>query len=305
MPRNLVTAVRQTFKHSPLYPLMRRRRFHAYCVGGPKTGTTSIALMFRRHYLAAHEPLGAGTMDRVLAAHRGSASRSELARYLKWRDRELYLEMESSSPIAVFSGILAEIIPESKFILTVREPRAWLDSMINQQLKGRRQWQKAERPGPRATFFPALHDIVCAGTGRPRSVGERVLEENGLYSLHGYLSWWASHIRQVLESVPSGRLLVVRTESLSSATERIAGFVGVPVENLDREGQHANRASERSNLLRQIDPDLLDAEVELHCREVVDLIARLHPESAAGLLDDRSPADAPAGEERGAVATQG
>jgi hypothetical protein len=51
-----------------MQPAKPQRRFHAYCIGAPKTGTTTIAAMFRRHYKAAHEPAALTTNRLVIAA---------------------------------------------------------------------------------------------------------------------------------------------------------------------------------------------------------------------------------------------
>lgn len=272
MTTSALATLRSRIRHTPLFPLIRRRRFHAYSLGGPKTGTTSIALLFEKRFRAAHEPLHAGTMEHVLGALTGAKGRDELVRYLRWRDRELYLEMESSHPTAVFVELLVELFPQSKFILTVREPRSWLDSIINQQLNGRRQRARMTSPGPRAAFFPALHEIVCRAGHFPFASGESVLEEHGLYPLDGYLSWWAEHNRRVLEAVPRERLLVLRTESLSSEVDRIADFLGVPAAELNLSRQHSNQAAQRFGLVDRIDAELLAQKVEYHCASVYELM---------------------------------
>lgn len=91
---SLNATIKARIRHTPFFPLLRRRRFHAYSLGAPKTGTTSIAFLFEQCYSAAHEPLHAGTMEHILGVLRGERSRNEIKRYLRWRDRELYLEME-------------------------------------------------------------------------------------------------------------------------------------------------------------------------------------------------------------------
>ena len=270
--------LKSRLKHSPIYPLLRKRRFQAYCVGGPKTGTTSLAQLFQGGYNAEHEPLHAGTMEQVLAALDGSTSRGDLTRYLRWRDRELYLEMESSHLLAVFIESLVDLFPDSRFILTVRDPRSWLGSMITQQLNGREHWAHQTTRGPRAAFFPALHRHLVGGDQHRRWPGEEVLEEHALFPLDGYLSWWAEHNRTVLEAVPSHRLLVVRTERISQEIGRISDFLGVPAATLSREGEHANRAPKRRGLVDRIDPDLLADRIEHHCAAVLELVRRAIPQ---------------------------
>lgn len=274
MIRSTSASLRSRLRHTPLFPLVRRRRFHAYSVGGPKTGTTSVGALFTGRFRAAHEPLHAGTTEHVLAALTGSVARDDLARYLRWRDRELFLELESSHLVAAFVDLLVELFPAAKFILTVRDPRSWLASMVNEQMKGRRHRASSAASGPRAAFFPAFHDIVCKADQFRHGAGEEVLEAHGLYTVAGYLTWWADHNRTVLEAVPADRLLVVRTEALSDEINRMADFVGIRPSDLNVARQHSNRAAAPDDIIRQIDAELIAARVEQHCAPVLGMLER-------------------------------
>jgi hypothetical protein len=216
-------------------------------------------------------------MEQVLATFDKSEGRVERDRYLRWRDRELYLEMESSHLAAAFVESLVELFPTSRFILTVREPRSWLNSMLTQQLNGREQWARQTAPGPRAEFFPALHRHLLGGEQHRRWPGEEVLEEHALYPLDAYLAWWADHNRGVLQAVPRERLLVLPTSSISRETSLIAEFVGVPVASLSRRGEHSNRAPKKHQLVDRIDPSLLADRIAHQCTSTSDLIRQALP----------------------------
>lgn len=45
---------------------------------------------------------------------------------------------------------------------------------------------------------------------------EESLRGRGLYTVRGYLSFWSDYNRRVIETVPSSRLLILRTDSISS-----------------------------------------------------------------------------------------
>ncbi len=131
---NLYGALKSGVKHTPLFPLLRRRRLHAYVLGPPKTGTTSLSEIFRPRFRAEHEPLSVRTRDYVRFAHEQKRPMDELIRYLRWRDRELYLDVEASHPMTVFADLLARTFPDARFIVSFREPLSWLGSIINMRL---------------------------------------------------------------------------------------------------------------------------------------------------------------------------
>jgi hypothetical protein len=170
------------------------------------------------------------------------------------------------------------MFPRAKFVLAVREPRSWLDSIINQHRKYPLHEPHPAYHKPKMAFFRALHDLYYKYGQYKYSPGERVLEKHGLYTLDGYLSAWAEHNRLVLASIPSERLLVLRTELLSMEIERLAQFLEIPLHTIDLEQTHAHVAPKRYRLLDEIDPDLLDHKIHTHCRPVLDLLAEVAPD---------------------------
>lgn len=263
------TPASRLIKTSPLWVVLRPRRFHLYCVGAPKTGTMSMAQLFRKYYRAAHEPGMAALAGVVEATYAGAIGRQELRRFLRAHDRERRLEMESSHPIALFCGELVQVFPEAKFILTVRDCHSWLDSAINQHLGDLRH------PDPhQPAYWKRLNDLYFGRAGG-HPPAERVLEQAGLYTLDGYLSFWAAHYRRVLDAVPEDRLLVVRTDRLSRELDRIARFAGIPADTLDATRRHSHRTAAKYDLVAQIDRAYLDEKVDRHCAE---LMRRFFPE---------------------------
>lgn len=265
-------------KRSPIRPLLQRRRFHAYCLGAPKTGTTSISMMLRRHYRAEHEPLGAGTLELVQAALRDGAAQDDIEARLRRRDRELYLEMESSHPMTVLAGPLAAAFPAARFVLVYREPRAWLDSIINMRLeRAVHRFDRTPRPD---NIFWLVNEYFYRSRYPVHPPEERLLETLGLYTLDGYLSGWARHHALVLDNVPPDRLLVVEVSDLTRHPERLARFLGVAPESLDRSAGHANRATGNHAVLDQLDPALIEARIEQHCGALSATLQRLRQEWA-------------------------
>ena len=99
---------------------------------------------------------------------------------------------------------------------------------------------------------------------------EQILAQHGLYTLDGYLSSWAEHNKEVLAKVPKSRLLMVRTHEISTEIKRIAEFVGVPPETLNREKSHSFKAKEPFNILSSIDKYFLEEKINIHCKSLMN-----------------------------------
>ncbi len=256
----------------------RPRRFQAFGVGTPKSGTRSLAGLFERSYRAAHEPEAESLVEMMDLVARQQLERERVARFLRRRDRRLRLELESSHPTAFFLEILLDEFPDARFILTIRDCYSWLESVWGQFLR------LPQRES--MVFWSRMRDAYYRPDRFQHAPEERVLADHGLYTLDGYLSFWERHNAQVLTLVPSERLLVVRTHEIQRDAGRIASFLGVPAESLDPSRSHLNRAQSTRGLLWQIDPGFVERKADLYCRA---LMARFFPEIRS--LDDvRSPA---------------
>jgi Sulfotransferase domain len=233
------------------------RRVQLYCVGTAKSGTHSVASMFASQLRSSHEAESDYFIDLIIAANDGKASRQRLASVLRARDRRLWLEVDSSQLNYFVVDLLVELFDHAKFILTIRDCYSWLDSLINHQLARRvsRSWQRM-----RDLRFQSrlLHPPE-----------EASLQQRGLYTLDGYLSYWATHNRRVIEIVPPDRLLIVRTHEISKDAPRIANFARLPIETADGEKSHTFPARARFNVLAEIDADHLERKVHEHCRTIM------------------------------------
>jgi hypothetical protein len=237
---------------------MKPRRFHAYCVGTAKSGTHSIADLFRINYRAAHEAESEELINTLLDTWNSPINKEALIKYIRARDKTLYLELDSSQLNYFLIDILIKEFPDTKFILTIRDCYSWLDSFINHQLA---------RPCPpnwlRMRDFRFKHS-------RFKYAEEQILAQHGLYTLDGYLSYWAEHNREVLAKVPKSRSLMVRTHDISTEIKRIAEFVGVPPETLNREKSHSFKAKEHFNILSSIDKYFLEEKINIHWKSLMN-----------------------------------
>jgi hypothetical protein len=253
-----------------LRPHVRPRRFHAFGVGGPKTGTHSLAAVFSR-YRAWHEPLIVHFMQIIMARVQGDLSDSAARARIRRLDRRMWLELNASYTNYFLSDLLLDEFPRAKFLLTIRDCYSWLDSMFN-QLLGRSHGKF------QAQFHSWYIDSLSPGS---HQTGDRVLAERGLWPLDVWLRAWNQHNARILALVPSDRLLVVRTEDIRRDIPRLANFLGIPPDTLDRGRSHEYKAEAKFGLLSAIDQNYLHECVAERCG---DLMKRFFPE-IRGLSD--------------------
>jgi len=236
----------------PVTPPLRSssdRRCHVIGVGIAKSGTRSLAGLFSRYH-SVHEFDAAGTIQRVTSG----VPMDDVSWVSDREARSGFLECDSSQLHHWHLPGLVRAFPTARFVLTIRDPRAWLDSLFNHRLaRGMSPvwWPIEERRfGPRSTDFDGP---------------ERLLVEMGRPSLAGALSFWAEHHQRVLEVVPPARLLVLRVERLGDEAKRIAKFVGVATETLTPEIAHQNTARARFHLLDRLPAAHLESTLQKHC----------------------------------------
>lgn len=232
------------------------RRLHAYCIGAAKTGTTTVADMFRGGFRAAHEPATSATNRLVIDALEGRIGAAELEKRLRERDLALNLELEAAHPLGYVGGVLARTFPEARFIVTLREPRAWLESRLNYHFRARpKEWEEY-----RDYFWTRRH--------RGWAATEKPLEELGLCSLDTYLQQYADHYDRVLGEVPAERRLLLRTHELDAAPPKLATFLGIPAGALVV--THSRESRAKIAPLETMDPGFVTGRIWHHCRWLIE-----------------------------------
>jgi hypothetical protein len=232
----------------------------------PKTGTSSLARIFKLHYRAAHEPEWDRLIPRIIDVRAGRMSRAALDRYILKRDRRLGLEMDVSHLNYWVIESLVTAFPEARYVFTIRDPYRWLESSVNSQLFRHR---------PKDPSRQRLQPIRHGGRAPDDPTMEKCLANLGLPSLNGFLGYCSEHNRKILKTVPMEKMLVIRTEQITDSMGEIAGFLEVPLETLDQNQTRLNEARGKSDVLSSIDPAYLDAVIRKHCE---DLIAEFFPD---------------------------
>src|SRR5579872_1480275 len=241
------------------------RSFRAYNVGLAKTGTRSMAGIFGR-YRSLHELLFPETVQAVADRRSGALSEQQFRAFIRWRDGLTQLDMDSSSFNCYYVDVLAEEFPDARFVFVVRDCFSWLDSFMNMVLHiggAMDSWMVSYigwflGPG----YLPDLAD-------HEEELGRRLPDMID----HG-LRYWAEHNRFVLQHLPAGRSLILRTDDFSRSIPEVARLVGVPPETLTPNLSHLNQADGKYHCLQMVDRSVVRETYERYC---VELMRELFP----------------------------
>jgi Sulfotransferase family len=239
------------------------RRFQAFGVGIPKTGTTSIGGLFA-NYRSAHEYRFQETAAAIAGYKTGQIDREQFRSFLLHRDREGALEMDSASLSFAYVDILVEAFPDARFIFTIRDCYSWLDSLINMCLSFGGTW-------PEGSERMWEYGYAILGVRLPRAViaSPEALLSRSEEVIDAFLRLWANGNRAVLESLDPKRFLVLRTPEIAASIGRIAAFIGIPAGSLVAQNSHMFPSRVKFDILRRVDSSVLTAKVEEHGSELM------------------------------------
>ncbi|MDZ7693143.1 MAG: sulfotransferase [Balneolaceae bacterium] len=236
----------------------KNRQFHVFCVGLPRSGTHSLANLFRLNYRADHEPYHGATVKLLIDLYKNKISKDRIINHLKVKDEILQLELEAAHYLYKLVPELVSLFPESKFILTVREPRSWLESEINMNYRSVRGkiWSRLEYARYDKYGFeykiPKLKNI------------------KGVYPISSYLHYYLEHIDLVLKSVPPERLLILDTFNLNGSIDKLCDFTGADKKRLNFTKIHSSKNSEKQiHLNESVSEDVLNKKIEDICKKYI------------------------------------
>ena len=238
-----------------------KRRIHAYCVGTPRSGTASMAGIFSSCYRARHEPYEKEYLTIIYALQKGLISKEYFRRRVIYLDNNLQLEFNSSYLNSWLLDVLVIEFPSAKFIFTIRDCYSWLNSFINLLL------------GPYRPTTHGQNNFLNMAMGKKThryAKEEKILYENGLYTLDGFLSYWAKINNEILATVPKSRIMVVKTHEIITKMNEIADFLNIPLKTIDLTKSHSNKSMRDFDILSKIDKDYLSSKVNLHCKVLMD-----------------------------------
>lgn len=240
---------------SLFWPRATPRQARLYCIGAPRTGTHSIAAAFDRSIRARHEPEFRATTKLVLARQRDALSPDEVRRRLRKRDERLRLDVDSSHANVFLADALLAEFHDARFVLTVRDPFAWLDSALDHSVSSR-HWSRADREYLEFWFDPANH---CHGPH------DALLRDLGLPSIDAHLAAWTRHNETALAAVPADRLCVVETGKITQRLPELAAFAGLAPDRVNPRFRPQGEARARHGVLARIDRAFVEERIAARC----------------------------------------
>jgi hypothetical protein len=252
---------------------MSRRQFHVYNVGIPKTGTTSIASLFRQ-YKTGHEFMFGETVEHIIAYYHKKIAAETFRKYIRFRDCEGKLEMDSSSFNHYYLDILEEEFPDAKFIFTIRDCYSWMNSYLNMLLRWRKYHQTTQSKIPTWQIEYGrfqFGEFDPDGFSLPQALKLRLPD-----MLDRFLRCWSEYNGRVLDRLPAERSIVIRTHEISGSLIKLAHFVGVAENRLAADGKHSNYGLGKINLLKFVDRDLLEDRCNHYCGNLMNSLFPEH-----------------------------
>ena len=160
------------YKSARLSNQDQERKLQIYGLGMAKTGTTSLASMFAVNFRSSHEPDYRKMINLIYNIKEQKIEKKQLQKILLKKDQKLGLDMDSSQLNYFFLQELLVLFPEAQFILTIRNPYAWLDSLLNNHLTKSRlkKWEDFRK-------------FRFQTSGKTHPEEEKILKENKLFTL--------------------------------------------------------------------------------------------------------------------------
>ncbi|MFH1593377.1 MAG: class IV adenylate cyclase [Candidatus Omnitrophota bacterium] len=230
------------------------RKFQAYCVGIPKTGTTSIKGIFSG-FRSLHEMMFKETAGKLMDFKKRNISKLEFTNYLRSRDSKALVEMDSASFNYFYLDFLKREFPEAKFIFTIRDCYSWADSVLNMYLNGASA--KADWMRKYTSFFLGVNFSVISDEDRLKANFEEVIDK--------LLRYWASANEMILKKLPKDRSLIIRTHELTEKINDIAEFVGVDRKKMSEVDSHLFKTGKEFNMIKKMNSKALEKKFNKYC----------------------------------------
>ena len=237
-----------------------------FIIGLPRSGTHTISQLFSKD-IAIHEPLPLITISTLLRWLHGKTSQNVISQFIHSRQLLHARKIEASHFMHYFCKEISDHFEHAKFILTVREPKSWLYSEVNQNFIINRRSRK--------TIWRQLEEYRYGHYGFSPEKWDGGLIDKQLWPARAYLSYWRDHIAFVLEHVPAERLLILDVSQISESTNLIEDFFSEKI--LGDRDHIGGSFSKPVDITALPEEGVLDQLIEEECREVIEALKlRMH-----------------------------
>jgi hypothetical protein len=217
-----------------------------------------MAYIWGNQIKCAHEPDGKVLLDLIIDKLEKSIDHQAFEKAVVALINAQNLDVNSSGINFFILDVLLENFPHAKYILTIRDPYTWLDSLFNHSM-----FKSC------SDNFTKLRDYRFRPDLYTHPPEEKILKDNNLYTLDGYLKYWFYHNKTIIDRVPEKKLLIIRTDQIQQSIDRLSRFAGLKDSSKMVTNCHAFPARQKFNILSQINPVYLNRKIEEHCGEVM------------------------------------
>jgi len=233
------------------------RKFKCYRVGLLQTGSNSMRLMFSRNYNEALEFMAKESLDIMAGYSRNELSWEDVRCFALRRDCLGHFEMDSAYFIHYFLPILTQHFQNSKVIFNIRDCYSWLNCVVNfvvnqRIINNNKAW---------STFMLGLPECFVENK-------QDMINKLPLF-IDQMLSFWTNENKKILQMLPEGRSLIIKTHEIYDKVEDIAQFLNIPVESIDRDRALTFPKVINHNILHELSYDFLNSRFNEHCRELM------------------------------------
>lgn len=186
------------------------------CIGNFKTGTLSLASLLSGQLKGCHEPDTYLFYKMWLAQAEGRLSPEAWEQFLIRRSNTLALDFESSGFLITEASILPRVFPETRFILTLREPKDWLCSLLRQI--------DANRAGLKDHYWERVLERWFGFDSN--SEGNTLYPFDLAFLVPRMLQFWKTSNEAAIRSLPADRSLILETKKLSNSLDLLESFMG-------------------------------------------------------------------------------
>jgi hypothetical protein len=185
------------------------------CIGLPRSGTHSMERILKSEFglNGRHEPQAIVILDYIVNDFKEEHGKNA-EQFIILREKLFRYQFESSYYQIFLVPYFVKLFPNSFYILTIRNPIDWVNSMMNFAI--RKNYKINDLWGK----------YICKIAGDIEVIGRQEKDLKETLTLH-YLKYYKMHIDLALKNIPKEQLLIMDTYEINDSFDEIAKFIKV------------------------------------------------------------------------------